>query len=98
MTFIVRWRSIPDVDIQHFCWYFLLVFIIFEMDTNKEDTSMPKSSFGLNDTFLRNLKSQEQTKISDGGGLFIYLSPNGTKLWRMAYRFGGKQKLLSFGA
>jgi len=50
------------------------------MDTNKEDTNMPKSSSGLNDTFLRNLKSQEQTKISDGGGLFIYLSPNGTKL------------------
>ena len=59
---------------------------------------MPKSNSGLNDTFLRNLKSQEQTKFSDGGGLFIHLSPNGTKLWRMAYRFGGKQKLLSFGA
>jgi len=57
----------------------LLVFIIFEMDTN-----MPKSNSGLNDTFLRNLKSQEQTKFSDGGGLFIHLSPNGTKLWRMA--------------
>ncbi len=36
--------------------------------------------------------------VSDGGGLFIQVSPQGSKLWRMAYRFTGLQKLLSFGA
>jgi hypothetical protein len=33
-------------------------------------------------------------KISEAGGLHIVVTPNGSRLWRMAYRFGGKQKLL----
>lgn len=36
-------------------------------------------------------------KLSDGGGLQLWVQPNGSRLWRMAYRFQGKQKLLSFG-
>lgn len=36
-------------------------------------------------------------KKSDGGGLFILVQPNGVKTWRFAYRFEGKQKLLSGG-
>ena len=53
----------------------------------------------LTDTHLRNLKpSAKIQKLSDGGGLYLHLAPSGGKLWRMAYRFNGKQKLLSFGA
>jgi integrase len=37
-------------------------------------------------------------KLADGGGLFLLVQPSGSKLWRMKYRFGGKEKLLSFGA
>ncbi len=37
-------------------------------------------------------------KLADGHGLFIQVAPSGSKLWRMAYRFDGKQKLLAFGA
>lgn len=37
-------------------------------------------------------------KLFDGEGLFLLVKPNGSKLWRMKYRFGGKEKLLSFGA
>ena len=60
---------------------------------------MPVTSPGLSDVFLKKIKSNSpQKRFSDGGGLFVQLSPNGTLLWRMAYRFGGKQKLLSFGA
>ena len=60
---------------------------------------MPAISPGLSDVFLKKIKNtSSQKRFSDGGGLFIQVSPNGTKLWRMAYRFGGKQKLLSFGA
>lgn len=33
----------------------------------------------------------------DGGGLFLYIAPTGGKWWRLKYRFGGKEKLLSFG-
>ncbi|HEY0665036.1 MAG TPA: integrase arm-type DNA-binding domain-containing protein [Gallionella sp.] len=36
-------------------------------------------------------------KLTDGGGLFLLVHPNGSKYWRMAYRFGGKQKTLALG-
>ena len=36
-------------------------------------------------------------KLSDGRGLQLWVHPNGSKLWRLAYRFGRKQKLLSLG-
>lgn len=53
----------------------------------------------LSDTSIRNIKPTAKVqKLSDGGGLFLFVSPTGGKLWRMAYRFDGKQKTLSFGA
>jgi integrase len=36
-------------------------------------------------------------KISDGGGMYLQIQPDGAKYWRMAYRFDGKQKTLSLG-
>lgn len=36
-------------------------------------------------------------KLSDGGGLFLLVQPNGAKYWRLAYRFAGKQKTLAVG-
>ena len=53
----------------------------------------------LTDTFLRGLKATGKVqKSSDGGGLYIHVSPTGGRLWRMAYSFEGKQKTLSIGA
>lgn len=53
----------------------------------------------LSDKQVSQLKPKGRVvKLSDGGGLFIHVSPHGSKLWRMAYRFNGLQKLLSFGA
>jgi integrase len=37
-------------------------------------------------------------KISDSGGLHLLVQPNGSKLWRLAYRSSGKQKTLALGA
>lgn len=52
----------------------------------------------LTDTYLRALKANGKVqKYSDGGGLYLHVSPTGGKLWRMGYRFEGKQKTLSFG-
>jgi hypothetical protein len=52
----------------------------------------------LTDVFCRNAKpSEKPQKISDGGGLFLLIEPRGSKLWRLAYRFHGKQKTLSLG-
>lgn len=40
---------------------------------------------------------QKLQKLTDGGGLQLWLQPTGARLWRFAYRFGGKQKLLALG-
>ena len=37
-------------------------------------------------------------KLFDGGGLFLEIMPNGSKLWRLKYRYLGKEKRISFGA
>ena len=36
-------------------------------------------------------------KLTDGGGLYLHVQPNGSKYWRLKYRYLGKEKLLSFG-
>ena len=36
-------------------------------------------------------------KLADGEGLFLLVKPNGAKLWRMKYRFNGKEKRMAFG-
>jgi len=47
---------------------------------------------------VRNAKpSDKPRKLSDGGGLHILIQPTGGKLWRLAYRFAGKQKTLALG-
>ncbi len=37
-------------------------------------------------------------KLSDGGGLYLAVMPGGAKLWRLKYRFAGKEKTYSIGA
>ncbi|CAL4867425.1 Prophage integrase IntS [Asticcacaulis sp. MM231] len=52
----------------------------------------------LSDTAIRNAKPQtKQYKLFDGGGLFLIVRPTGAKLWRLKYRFGGKELQLSIG-
>jgi integrase len=52
----------------------------------------------LTDTTIRSAKpSQKPVKLSDGGGLYLLIQTHGAKLWRLAYRFGGKQKTLALG-
>ncbi|RWP43524.1 MAG: DUF4102 domain-containing protein [Mesorhizobium sp.] len=52
----------------------------------------------LTDSACRAAKAETAAKkLSDGGGLYLYIPPSGSKAWRMNYRFGGKQKTLSFG-
>jgi integrase len=37
-------------------------------------------------------------KLADGMGLHLLVNPNGRKLWRLRYRFGGKQNMLGLGS
>jgi hypothetical protein len=70
----------------------LLVFLLVFWWPNRNDTNM------LNDTRVRTAKARERPiKLSDSGGLHLLIQPNGSKLWRLAYRFGGKQKTLAIG-
>lgn len=53
----------------------------------------------LSDTLIKNTKpSDKPQKLFDGGGLYLEVKPSGGKLWRLKYRVGGKEKLLSLGA
>lgn len=52
----------------------------------------------LTDTAVRTAKPKRAAyKMADGHGLYIQIEPRGTKLWRFAYRFEGKQKRLALG-
>ena len=52
----------------------------------------------LTDTAIRNLKSEpEPYKKSDSEGLYLLVTPEGSRLWHLAYRFVGKQKTLALG-
>lgn len=52
----------------------------------------------LTDTAIRALKPRaKEFKKSDSGGLHLLVKPSGAKLWRLAYRFGDKQKTLVGG-
>ena len=53
----------------------------------------------MTDTQIKAIKpAQRPAKHSDGSGLHLLVSPQGSKLWRLAYRFDGKQKTLALGA
>lgn len=47
---------------------------------------------------IKNEKPTDKPKkLSDGGGLFLLVQPNGSRYWRLSYRFAGKQKTLALG-
>ncbi|MDP1963679.1 MAG: integrase arm-type DNA-binding domain-containing protein, partial [Reyranella sp.] len=47
---------------------------------------------------LRSLKPRSRAyKVADGGGLYLLVNPSGSCLWRLAYRFAGKQRTLAIG-
>ena len=53
----------------------------------------------LSDLACRNATSQTKTirKLSDGGGLYLWVYANGKKYWRLRYWVTGKEKSLSLG-
>lgn len=59
---------------------------------------MPKRIIALSEVKVRTAKPQaKDTKLYDGHGLYLLITPTGGKLWRFKYRFGGIEKLLTFG-
>jgi integrase len=59
---------------------------------------MPKQIAPLSELQVRKAKPAEQPyRLADGKGLYLQVMPNGSRYWRMKYRFDGKEKLASFG-
>jgi integrase len=64
-------------------------------DVNRENGG-PQMS--LTDSAVRSAKpAAKPTKLYDERGLFLLVQPSGGKLWRLKYRFDGKEKKLSLG-
>lgn len=52
----------------------------------------------LTDTRIRNAKpSAKAFKLSDGGGMYLLVKPDGGRYWRLDYRFAGKRRTLALG-
>jgi integrase len=52
----------------------------------------------LSDIAIRAAKPQEKpVKLFDTGGLYLLVNPNGSRWWRLKFRFDGKEKLMSLG-
>jgi hypothetical protein len=47
---------------------------------------------------VKNAKAKEKAyKLADERGLYLLINPNGSKLWKLKYRFAGIEKKLSLG-
>ncbi|WP_447885491.1 tyrosine-type recombinase/integrase [Serratia fonticola] len=52
----------------------------------------------LTDIKVKTAKPMDKAyKLTDGGGMYLLVKPNGSKYWRLKYRFVGKEKMLSIG-
>lgn len=52
----------------------------------------------LSDTACKNAKPKEKPyKLADEKGMFLLINPNGSKYFRLKYRYSGKEKLLALG-
>ena len=52
----------------------------------------------LNIPQIKNAKIlDKQYKLADAGGLYLLIHPNGSKYWRLKYRYLGKEKVMAFG-
>ncbi len=59
-----------------------------------ETTSSPRTRYPcrLTDTEIKNAKAKTKAySKADGGGLYLWVTPAGGKLWRWSYRFDGKE-------
>jgi len=54
---------------------------------------MPLTETAIRKAGLKN----KAYKLTDEKGLFLLVNPNGSKYWRLKYRFRGKEKQLSVG-
>lgn len=60
---------------------------------------MPRRIVPLSEMQVSKAKPAEKDhKLADGGGLYLLVTSSGGKLWRLKYRFGGRERLLAIGS
>jgi len=75
----------------------LVYLLVLRLIPTHSEKAIP--TMALTDTAIKAIKQDVRPKkYSDANGLFLLVQPNGSKLWRYAYRYLGKQKTLSLGA
>src|SRR3546814_2832036 len=60
---------------------------------DQSNTPMALSSLALSKAKPR----EKPYKLADGHGLYLLITPQGGRYWRMNYRFGGKAKTMAMG-
>jgi integrase len=52
----------------------------------------------LSDAKIRNAKPRPKPyKLTDGEGMFLLIHPNGSKYWRLKFRYRGRERILALG-
>ena len=59
---------------------------------------MARLAVPLTDSRIRQVRPADKpVKLADGGGMYLLVRPDGSRYWRLDYRFGGKRKTLALG-
>lgn len=58
---------------------------------------MPRKATPLTYSAIKVAKPKTSPKLTDGQGLYLGITPNGSKLWGLKYRFNDKEKQPAFG-
>ena len=68
------------------------------LSTDLEVKKVKPKAKPLTDLDVKNINPKEKPfKLSDAHGLYLLVQPNGSKYWRLKYRFVGKEKMLALG-
>jgi hypothetical protein len=81
--------AMETICVHRICWYICW----YAESPPSADTNMPLTDLAIK----RALPGPRIIKLSDGGGLQLWLTPDGAKRWRLGYRFGGAQKTFAIG-
>lgn len=69
-----------------------------DIRTTAAAAARPRQKAALNDTALKALKAHDQAfKVTDGQGMYLVVSPTGSKVFRYDYRLNGKRETLTIG-
>ncbi len=69
-----------------------------KLNSNYGSSQMKQTSNKLSALEVKNAKPGEKPfKLSDGGGMYLLINPNGSKYWRLKYRHSGKEKSMALG-